>query len=99
MPAPADVTYLRARSSDPERALRVMTAPSDEAAALMANNGIVPGSLVAPPAEPATATAAPRAEPTATTAPQPATATTAPEPATTTTAPQPATATAPAVTP
>ena len=53
MPAPADVTYLRSRSSDPERALRVMTAPSDEAAALMANNGIVPGSLVAPPAEPA----------------------------------------------
>ncbi len=98
MPAPADVTYLRARSSDPERALRVMTAPSDEAAALMANNGIVPGSLVAPPAEPATATAAPDPA-TTTTAPQPATATTAPEPATTTTAPQPATATAPAVTP
>ncbi len=98
MPAPADVTYLRSRSSDPERALRVMTAPSDEAAALMANNGIVPGSLVATAApQPATATAAPEPA-TTTTAPQPATATAA-EPATTTTAPQPATATAPAVTP
>ena len=97
MPAPADVTYLRSRSSDPERALRVMTAPSDEAAALMANNGIVPGSLVATAAsQPATATAAPEPA-TTTTAPQPTA--TATEPATTTTAPQPATATAPAVTP
>jgi hypothetical protein len=77
--APAgDVGYLTARPDDAKNAVRRMQPPSDEAAALMANGGIVPGSLadaavqqVAPaasvePAAPAdsTTTAAP-AEPTA----------------------------------
>ena len=79
MPAPADVTYLRSRSSDPERALRVMTAPSDEAAALMANNGIVPGSLVAtagaPAGRPRRAATAAAGDRDDDDAPQPATAT------------------------
>src|SRR5215207_1688854 len=53
-PAPGDVGYLTARPSDPDRAVEVMQPPSEEAAALLANNGIVPGSLAA--SDPATMT-------------------------------------------
>jgi hypothetical protein len=72
MPAAGDVGYLTAGPRDAARAVRRMQPPSEEAAALLANHGIVPGSLATPPptADPA-ATAAPAttAEPTATPAP------------------------------
>jgi cell division protein FtsL len=88
-PPAGDVHYLRVRSSgDAARAARRMRAPSDAARELMANAGVVPGSLVAPP--PATAAPAGTAPATAT-----APATTAAPPGTTTTN----TAAAPAVTP
>src|SRR5215207_3632069 len=48
-PAPGDVGFLTARPSDPARAVDLMQPPSEDAAALLANHGIVPGSLVAPP--------------------------------------------------
>src|ERR671915_17030 len=57
-PPAGDVGYLRAGPEDAGEAVRRMQPPSDEAAALLANGGIVPGSLapeeVAPvaPAEP-----------------------------------------------
>jgi len=89
-PAAGDVHYLRVRSgTDARWAARRMRAPSDAAKELMANNGVVPGSLMAPvaPVVPATtdpaATATPvpettaAAQPTATPIPQ-ATATPAP---------------------
>ena len=62
--APAgDVGYLTARPGDAKNAIRRMQPPSEEAAALLANGGIVPGSLadVAAPAPvtPASTTAAP----------------------------------------
>ena len=63
MPPAGDVSYLTARPHDAASAVRRMRAPSEEAAALMANGGIVPGSL---------------AEPVLTAAPAPATATTDP---------------------
>jgi hypothetical protein len=72
MPAAGDVGYLTAGPRDAARAVRRMQPPSEEAAALLANHGIVPGSLATPPptADPA-ATAAPAttAEPIATPAP------------------------------
>jgi len=70
-PAAGDVHYLRVRPGhDAHRAVRRMRAPSDAAKELMANHGVVPGSLMAPvePVAPA-ATTAPVAE--ATPAPQP----------------------------
>ena len=89
-PAAGEVHYLRARDArDARRAARRMRAPSDAAKELMANNGVVPGSLMAPvaPVVPATTTTAtttapvpettPAAQPTATPMPQ-ATATPAP---------------------
>jgi hypothetical protein len=50
VPAPGDVGYLDSRPSDPARAVEHMTPPSADAAALLANDGIVPGSLAAAPA-------------------------------------------------
>ncbi len=45
LPAAGDVGYLSARPEDASRAVRTMQPPSDDAAALLANRGIVPGSL------------------------------------------------------
>lgn len=45
MPPAGDVSYLGPRPEDPARAVRRMQPPSEEAAALLANDGIVPGSL------------------------------------------------------
>ena len=83
--AGAAVHYLRVRGGlDARRAARRMRAPSEDAKALMANHGVVPGSLIAaapltPPAPTATTattttttatpTATPAAVPTATPAP------------------------------
>jgi hypothetical protein len=51
MPSAGAVEYVHVRPGvDPNWAVRRMSGPSDEAKALMANGGIVPGSLVAPPA-------------------------------------------------
>lgn len=50
-----DVSYLNAGLRDPANAVRRMEPPSDEAAALLANQGIVPGPL---PAETPTTTVA-----------------------------------------
>ena len=47
MPPAGDVGYLRAGPEDAGQAVRKMQPPSDEAAALLANGGIVPGSLAA----------------------------------------------------
>lgn len=44
-PPAGDVSYLRAGSGDASRAVRHMQPPSEAAVALLANNGIVPGSL------------------------------------------------------
>jgi cell division protein FtsL len=84
MPAAGDVSYLTAGPQDAARAARRMEPPSEAAAALLANHGIVPGSLAAPP--PAT---------TATTAPAPAATPAAPAPVST---PAPAAEQAPATT-
>ncbi len=48
MPAAGDVGYLQAGPNDADRAVSRMEPPSEEAAALLANNGIVPGSMIAP---------------------------------------------------
>ncbi len=76
LPAAGQVGYLTPGPLDAERAVRRMEAPSEAAAALLANGGIVPGSLVAPvapttivPADAATATV-----PTTTTTTEPAAA-------------------------
>ena len=70
MPAAGDVAYLTAGREDGAKAARRMQPPSDEAAALLANHGILPGSLPAPvvttqPVAPATTatTAAPAPTP------------------------------------
>jgi cell division protein FtsL len=84
LPAAGQVGYLTPGPRDAERAVRRMQPPSEEAAALLANNGVEPGSLAAPVA-PVDGTAA--VEPTdptitpdpAATAPDP-TATTEPAP-------------------
>jgi hypothetical protein len=65
MPPAGDVGYLRAGPEDAGEAVRRMQPPSEEAAALLANGGIVPGSLAAPEvasAAPAVDPAAPVAE-------------------------------------
>jgi hypothetical protein len=85
MPPAGDVDYLSAGPNDAANAVRRMQPPSDDAAALLANNGIVPGSLAAPaPAvtpEPSATAPLPAAtpEPVATPAPT-AAATTAQAP-------------------
>ena len=76
MPPAGDVSYLSTRPQDPVSALRRMRPPSEDAAALMANQGIVPGSLAAAPPPVAAATTPPVAS--ATPAPPAATATPAP---------------------
>src|SRR4051812_3743266 len=99
-PAAGDVHYLRVRRGpDAARAARRMRPPSDAARGLMANHGVVPGSLMAP----ATTTAAPAgttapavaAAPTTVPASTPAPAVAA-APAPTTTPTTSATAAAPA---
>jgi len=64
-PAPGDVGYLAARRSDPARAAELMQPPSEEAAKLLANHGIVPGSLAAIDTAAATTTTAAAATDTA----------------------------------
>ena len=48
MPPAGDVSYLNAGPNDAANAVRRMQPPSDEAAVLLANHGVVPGSLAAP---------------------------------------------------
>ncbi len=48
-PAPGDVGYLTAREDDAKLAVQRMEPPSAAAQALLDNDGIVPGSLVAAP--------------------------------------------------
>jgi hypothetical protein len=65
MPPAGDVDYLSAGKGDAAKAVQRMEPPSADAAALLANGGIVPGSLAATavaPAEP-TVTADPAAAP------------------------------------
>ena len=96
MPPAGDVGYLSAGPQDASRAVRRMQPPSEEAAALLANSGIVPGSLadVAPPVAPSTVTLAP-ADTTTATAPA---ATTDPAAAAPVVTPAPVTPAAPAAT-
>jgi hypothetical protein len=58
MPPAGDVSYLSAGPEDASQAVKRMQPPSEEAAALLANDGIVPGSLAAEevvaPVEPVT---------------------------------------------
>jgi cell division protein FtsL len=75
-PPAGAVHFLRVRNGgDAARAARRMRAPSDAARQLMANAGVVPGSLVAPPAT-TTTTAATTTAPAVTPAPTPAAAVT-----------------------
>jgi cell division protein FtsL len=74
-PAAGELHYLRVRGGiDGRLAARRMRAPSDDAKALMANHGVVPGSLMAPvtPAVPATTAPTVAATPAATPAVTPA---------------------------
>ena len=74
-PAAGEVHYLRVRGGiDGRLAARRMRAPSDDAKSLMANHGVVPGSLMAPvtPVVPATAGPTVAATPAATPAVTPA---------------------------
>ena len=96
-PAAGEVHYLHVRpGSDAARAARRMRAPSDAARELMANAGVVPGSLAAAPV---TTTAAPATEattaPSATAPPVAPVVTPAPTPAAATPAQPAPTATAP----
>jgi cell division protein FtsL len=79
-PPAGAVHFLRVRNGgDAARAARRMRAPSDAARQLMANAGVVPGSLVAPPVTTTTATtttAATTTAPAVTPAPTPAAAVT-----------------------
>ena len=108
-PAAGAVRYLRVRpGQDAGRAVRRMRAPSDAAKELMANHGVVPGSLMAPVAPvapagtttagtttaPAVTTPTSAAATTQTTAPEAPQATATPVPA----APQATATPAPAVT-
>ena len=74
-PAAGEVHYLRVRGGiDGRLAARRMRAPSDDAQSLMANHGVVPGSLMAPvtPVVPATTAPTVAATPAATPAVTPA---------------------------
>jgi hypothetical protein len=73
-PAAGEVHYLRVRgATDGRLAARRMRAPSDDAKSLMANHGVVPGSLMAPaPVVPATAAPTVAATPAASPAVTPA---------------------------
>ena len=80
MPAAGAVHYLRVRGSlDAARAAGRMRPPSDAAKALMANHGVVPGSLIAaPPVAPVATTTTTAAAPTPTAIAPAPTATPAP---------------------
>jgi len=85
MPPAGDVSYLDAGPNDAANAVRRMQPPSDEAAALLANHGVVPGlSAVPAPAvtpEPSATDALPAATPAPVATPAPtAAATTAQAP-------------------
>ena len=74
-PAAGEIHYLRVRGgTDGRLAARRMRAPSDDAKSLMANHGVVPGSLMAPvtPVVPATTAPTVAATPVATPAVTPA---------------------------
>jgi cell division protein FtsL len=73
-PAAGEVHYLRVRGgTDGRLAARRMRAPSDDAKSLMANHGVVPGSLMAPaPVVPAATAPTVAATPAATPAVTPA---------------------------
>ena len=79
MPAAGDVGYLQAGPNDADRAVSRMEPPSEEAAALLANSGIVPGSMIAPAvAATPSATTTSATTPTATTPTTPTTTPVAP---------------------
>jgi hypothetical protein len=62
-PAAGEVHFLHVRpGQDADRAVRRMRAPSDAARELMANRGVVPGSLAAAPVMTTTTTTVPAAE-------------------------------------
>jgi hypothetical protein len=87
LPDAGDVGYLSSRPDDASRAVRRMQPPSEEAVALLANGGIVPGSLAEQAVDAGTATV-----PTVSSTPTHVETTTAvPPPAETTTAPAAAT--------
>jgi hypothetical protein len=92
MPAAGAVSYLRPGPRDAQRAVQRMEPPSEAAAALLANGGVEPGSLAAPPVT-ATAPTDPAAATTSET--EPATNTTTPA----ATEPPPAATPVPATTP
>jgi hypothetical protein len=69
MPPAGDVTYLSPGLQDPAKAVRRMQPPSEDAAALLANRGVVPGSLVAAAPAPVTPAAATTPTPAATPVP------------------------------
>jgi cell division protein FtsL len=73
-PAAGEVHYMRVRgATDGRLAARRMRAPSDDAKSLMANHGVVPGSLMAPaPVVPAATAPTVAATPAATPAVTPA---------------------------
>jgi hypothetical protein len=73
-PAAGEIHYLRVRGgTDGRLAARRMRAPSDDAKSLMANHGVVPGSLMAPaPVVPAATAPTVAATPAATPAVTPA---------------------------
>jgi hypothetical protein len=80
LPAAGDVAYLSSGADDASRAVRRMQPPSDEAAALLANGGVVPGSLAdqavtagtaTVPTIPTTPVAPAPTDPTTVTAPAP----------------------------
>jgi len=69
MPAAGDVGYLSSGDQDATRAVRRMQPPSEEAKALLANRGIVPGSLAAPTVSAPPPVATPEPAPVSTPAP------------------------------
>ena len=74
MPAAGDVDYLTPRPGDAARAVRAMQPPSADAEALLANQGIVPGSLA--PVAPVSTPVTPAATATPVITPQPSATTT-----------------------
>jgi hypothetical protein len=71
MPAAGAVSYLRPGPRDAQRAVQRMEPPSEAAKALLANGGVEPGSLAAPPVT-TSATADPAAQTASGTTPDPA---------------------------